>query len=94
MVHAVRLIPLQLQQLRKELEEAKNGQANLIERLIACCKEVSVNDDAAEVLTRVIYQIASKPNAERTQHLFQSLKEEFERKVPRAKKGADDPAGG
>lgn len=67
----------ELQQLRKELEESKNGQTNLIERLIACCKE-----------------IASKPNAERTQHLFQSLKEEFERKAPRAQKGADDPAGG
>lgn len=76
------------------MEESKNGQTNLIERLIACCKEVSDDDGLAEDLTRVIYQIASKPNAERTQHLFQSLKEEFERKAPRAQKGADDPAGG
>lgn len=29
----------EVQQLRKELEESKNGQAVLVERLLACCKE-------------------------------------------------------
>ena len=31
---------LQNQQLRKELEDAQNGQTMLIDKLIACCKEV------------------------------------------------------
>lgn len=30
-----------MQQLRKDLEEAQNGQAMLIDKLIQCCKEVS-----------------------------------------------------
>ncbi|KAJ3508615.1 hypothetical protein NLJ89_g5660 [Agrocybe chaxingu] len=66
-------------QLRKDLEEAQNGQTMLIDKLIACCKE-----------------IIQKPNAERTQRLFASLREELERKGPRtaAKKLPDSPAGG
>ncbi|CAL1694451.1 unnamed protein product [Somion occarium] len=58
------------QQLRKELEDAQNGQTMLIDKLIACCKE---------------------PNAERTQRLFASLREELER---RGTKLADGPVGG
>ncbi|KAG6877387.1 hypothetical protein C0992_010159 [Termitomyces sp. T32_za158] len=66
------------QQLRKELEDAQNGQTMLIDKLIACCKE-----------------IVQKPNAERTQRLFASLREELERKGPRgAKKAADGTVGG
>ena len=34
----------QCNQLRKELEEAHNGQTLLIEKLIHCCKEVSACD--------------------------------------------------
>jgi len=45
--------------LRKELEDVQNGQAKLIDKLIACCKE---------------------PNAERTQRLFASLREELEKR--------------
>ncbi|KAF8204069.1 hypothetical protein BJ912DRAFT_941810 [Pholiota molesta] len=65
-------------QLRKELEEAQNGQTMLIDKLITCCKE-----------------IIQKPNAERTQRLFASLREELERKGPRSvKKPTDGPVGG
>ncbi|KAL4069861.1 hypothetical protein V8B97DRAFT_2008369 [Scleroderma yunnanense] len=56
--------------LRKELEDAQNGQAMLIDKLISCCKE---------------------PNAERTQRLFSSLREELEK---RGTKGNDGSAGG
>lgn len=31
----------QIQQLRKDLEDAQNGQTMLIDKLIQCCKEVS-----------------------------------------------------
>jgi len=57
-------------QFRKDLEEARNGQTMLIDKLIACCKE---------------------PNAERTQRLFSSLREELEK---RGTKLADGPMGG
>jgi len=60
----------EVHQLRKDLEEAQNGQTMLIDKLIACCKE---------------------PNAERTQRLFASLREELER---RGTKFADGPVGG
>ncbi|EGN93091.1 hypothetical protein SERLA73DRAFT_126821 [Serpula lacrymans var. lacrymans S7.3] len=56
--------------LRKELEDAQNGQTMLIDKLITCCKE---------------------PNAERTQRLFASLREELEKK---GTKLADGPVGG
>ncbi|KAG6817927.1 hypothetical protein H0H87_012395 [Tephrocybe sp. NHM501043] len=66
------------QQIRKELEEAQNGQTMLIDKLITCCKE-----------------IIQKPNAERTQRLFASLREELERKGPRgAKQASDGSVGG
>ncbi|KAG6910489.1 hypothetical protein DXG01_009908 [Tephrocybe rancida] len=68
------------QQLRKDLEEAQNGQTMLIDKLIACCKEIT-----------------QKPNTERTQRLFASLREELERKGPRAtnpKKLPDGSVGG
>jgi len=65
-------------QLRKDLEDAQNGQTMLIDKLITCCKE-----------------IIQKPNAESTQRLFASLREELERKGPRAaKKTVDVPVGG
>nr|GAT57443.1 predicted protein [Mycena chlorophos] len=49
----------EIQQVRKDLEEAQNGQTMLIDKLIQCSKE---------------------PNAERTQRLFASLREELEKK--------------
>jgi len=58
------------QQLRKELEDARNGQTMLIDKLITCCKE---------------------PNADRTQRLFASLREELEK---RGTKVANRPMGG
>lgn len=58
------------QQLRKELDDAQNGQTMLIDKLITCCKE---------------------PNAERTQRLFASLREELEK---RGTKLANGPVGG
>ncbi|KAH7930930.1 hypothetical protein BV22DRAFT_17641 [Leucogyrophana mollusca] len=58
------------QRLRKDLEDAQNGQTMLIDKLITCCKE---------------------PNAERTQRLFTSLREELEK---RGTKLADGPVGG
>ncbi|KIK07268.1 hypothetical protein K443DRAFT_201097 [Laccaria amethystina LaAM-08-1] len=65
-------------QLRKDLEDAQNGQTMLIDKLITCCKE-----------------IIQKPNAERTQRLFASLREELERKGPRGvKKLVDGSVGG
>jgi len=33
----------EMHQLRKDLEEAQNGQAMLIDKLIQCCKEVSIS---------------------------------------------------
>ncbi|KAJ7651645.1 hypothetical protein DFH06DRAFT_1207639, partial [Mycena polygramma] len=59
----------EIQQLRKDLEDAQNGQTMLIDKLIQCCKE---------------------PNAERTQRLFASLREELERKGPRVNKALPD----
>ncbi|KAF8910114.1 hypothetical protein CPB84DRAFT_1764646 [Gymnopilus junonius] len=65
-------------QLRKDLEDAQNGQTMLIDKLITCCKE-----------------IIQKPNAERTQRLFASLREELEKKGPRnAKKQVEGPQVG
>ncbi|KAF7303147.1 hypothetical protein MKEN_01278400 [Mycena kentingensis (nom. inval.)] len=49
----------EIQQVRKDLEDARSGQTKLIDKLIQCCKE---------------------PNAERTQRLFTSLREELEKK--------------
>ncbi|KAF5313185.1 hypothetical protein D9619_002621 [Psilocybe cf. subviscida] len=64
--------------LRKDLEDAQNGQTMLIDKLITCCKE-----------------IIQKPNAERTQRLFASLREELEKKTPRgAKKLTESAVGG
>ncbi|KAJ6520125.1 hypothetical protein C8R45DRAFT_953962 [Mycena sanguinolenta] len=63
----------EIQQLRKDLEDAQNGQTMLIDKLIQCCKE---------------------PNAERTQRLFASLREELERKGPRGTKTVTDGVGG
>jgi len=58
-------------ELRKDLEDAQNGQTMLIDKLITCCKE---------------------PNAERTQRLFASLREELEKRG--TNKVADGPVGG
>ncbi|KAI3621813.1 hypothetical protein WG66_015689 [Moniliophthora roreri] len=56
----------EVQQLRKSLEDSQNGQTMLIDKLIQCCKEIR-ND---------------KPNAERTQRLFASLRDELEKRAP------------
>ncbi|KAF9015699.1 hypothetical protein BDQ17DRAFT_1341500 [Cyathus striatus] len=70
---------LENQHLRKDLEDAQNGQTMLIDKLITCCKE-----------------IIQKPNAERTQRLFASLREELEKKAPPRgnKKPSTDPSPG
>lgn len=36
------ILLLQIQQLRKDLEDSQNGQTMLIDKLIQCCKEVSI----------------------------------------------------
>lgn len=59
------------QNLRKELEDAQNGQTMLIDKLITCCKE---------------------PNAERTQRLFASLRDELEKRGAKLVDGG--PVGG
>lgn len=59
------------QNLRKELEDAQNGQTMLIDKLITCCKE---------------------PNAERTQRLFASLRDELEKRGTKPADGG--PVGG
>ncbi|PPQ67918.1 hypothetical protein CVT25_000330 [Psilocybe cyanescens] len=85
------------QQLRKDLEDAQNGQTMLIDKLITCCKEVWIllSDSDVHLSQRASLQIIQKPNAERTQRLFASLREELERKSPRtAKKAVDGPVGG
>ncbi|KIJ66232.1 hypothetical protein HYDPIDRAFT_86966 [Hydnomerulius pinastri MD-312] len=72
------------QRLRKELEDAQNGQTMLIDKLITCCKEVSValsSGLAASGLTD------KQPNAERTQRLFASLREELEKRGARLSDG-------
>lgn len=65
--------------LRKELEDAQNGQTILIDKLIQCCQEV-----------------VRKPNSERTQRLFASLRDELEKKRPKAprKASVDNSTGG
>ncbi|KAL1739851.1 hypothetical protein HDZ31DRAFT_48662 [Schizophyllum fasciatum] len=65
--------------LRKELEDAQNGQTVLIDKLIQCCQEV-----------------VRKPNSERTQRLFASLRDELEKKRPKAlrKASVDSSTGG
>ncbi|KAJ7070743.1 hypothetical protein C8F01DRAFT_975307 [Mycena amicta] len=64
----------EIQQVRRDLEEAQNGQTMLIDKLIQCCKE---------------------PDAERTQRLFASLREELEKKGPKVDKApTDDVVGG
>lgn len=68
----------------------------LIDKLIACCKEVCLfHHSGVNYLKEELIQIVQKPNAERTQRLFASLREELERKGPRgAKKAADGSVGG
>jgi hypothetical protein len=62
------------QQSRKELDDAQKAQTMLVERLISCCKEIE----------------HLQPNAERTQRLFASLREELEKRgrVPRTEGGS------
>ncbi|KAG5634615.1 hypothetical protein H0H81_001371 [Sphagnurus paluster] len=84
------------QQLRKDLEDAQNGQTMLIDKLITCCKEVWISRvSGIDVLKEGLIQIIQKPNAERTQRLFASLREELEKKGPQGTKNlADGPVGG
>ncbi|KAF9041806.1 hypothetical protein BDZ89DRAFT_1090184 [Hymenopellis radicata] len=70
----------EMHQLHKQLEDAQNGQAMLIDKLIQCCKEIR----------------NEKPTAERTQRLFASLREELEKRAPRgvnnlSQKNSDEP---
>lgn len=48
----------------------------LIDKLITCCKEVSIASSSSLVLVLMDEQ----PNAERTQRLFASLREELEKR--------------
>ena len=80
---------LQSERLRKDLEEAHNGQTLLIEKLIQCCKEVRITQ--CNVRVSLVDYLFCKPNAERTQRLFTSLREELEK---RGTKLADGPVGG
>jgi hypothetical protein len=66
----------QARRLRKELESAQNNQTMLIDKLITCCKEVSTVSSSS--LVRVLTD--EQPNAERTQRLFASLREELEKR--------------
>lgn len=87
--------------MRKDLEDAQNGQTMLIDKLITCCKEVWLGFNLLGAMFLSVggfvslgLQIIQKPNAERTQRLFASLREELERKGPRAaKKPTDGPVG-
>ena len=84
-----RLTIQQCMQLKKELDETHNSQTLLIEKLIQCCKEV-------RTMPCTLYDSCStlqflQPNAERTQRLFSSLREELEK---RGAKMADGPVGG
>ncbi|KAF9074880.1 hypothetical protein BDP27DRAFT_1213506 [Rhodocollybia butyracea] len=73
----------EIQQLRKELEDSQNGQAMLIDKLIQCCKEVSISLSASLLFLDTDTQIRNeKPNAERTQRLFASLRDELEKRAP------------
>ncbi|KAF8921970.1 hypothetical protein CPB85DRAFT_1209902 [Mucidula mucida] len=76
----VEKIDEEMHQLHKQLESAQNGQAMLIDKLIQCCKEIR----------------NEKPNAERTQRLIASLREELEKRAPRgvtdfSQKNSDEP---
>ena len=86
----------QSEQLRKDLELSQNGQTMLIDKLIACCKEVRMTPvNHAYPLFRLLnvllihtsshflgcfYVANVQPNAERTQRLFASLREELEKR--------------
>ncbi|KAF5388576.1 hypothetical protein D9757_004705 [Collybiopsis confluens] len=64
----------EIHQLRKEMEDAQNGQTMLIDKLIQCCKEIW----------------NEKPNAERTQRLFASLRDELEKRAPNLNSSASN----
>jgi len=91
----ISLTCLQIEQLRKDLELSQNGQTMLIDKLIACCKEVRTTpvNRAYPLLPFVrlshtcylsfsgCFRISNdQPNAERTQRLFASLREELEKR--------------
>lgn len=65
------------------------GQTLLIEKLIQCCKEVL--EPQISRLAGSLMGTDMQPNAERTQRLFSSLREELEK---RGTKMADGPVGG
>ena len=67
---------LQNQLLRKNLDTAHSQQTLLIDKLIACCKEVGSSSVTPRPMTDKLVQ----PNAERTQRLFTSLREELEKR--------------
>lgn len=88
----------QINQLRKDLEDAQNGQTMLIEKLIQCCKEVSPSFTHIQQNSDDHQMRTDKPNAERTQRLFASLRDELEKRAARTTtktlKGLDNHVGG
>ena len=81
----------QCSQLRKELEEAHNGQTLLIEKLIQCCNDVRRHPPLSFSITLLTSRICEHPDSERTKRLFTSLLEELEK---RGTKVGDMVAGG
>lgn len=71
----------QNQQLRQQMEEMQNSQSKLMDKLIACCKEVGIIDELW-VHQRETDATPStlQPTGERTQRLFSFLREELERR--------------
>lgn len=68
----------------------QKGQTALIDKLIACCKEVRPRHVSVRLwLTRCL-----QPNAERTQRLFASLREELERRGTMPMGNADGTVSG
>lgn len=80
----------QAQHYRQEFETVQKGQSALIDKLIACCKEVRM----ACCISMECSLIGFQPNAERTQRLFASLREELERRGTMPVGNADGPVGG
>jgi hypothetical protein len=73
---------LQNLQIRKELDDVQKGQTMLVDRLIACCKEVRPRCASVQRLLTFNNQ---QSTSERAQKLFATLGEELEKR--RAAKG-------
>lgn len=84
---------------QKQLAEGEKGRANKqdeeIRQLKADIEEAQ--NGQTKLIDKVVTcckEIVQKPNAERTQRFFASLREELERKGPRLAKISDSPVGG